>query len=233
MSDELGLLEDDKERAIVIRVDTVVDEARSREIKDEGQYKMMADFLLTIKSLMKDIKDYWDPSIRNANKTVKDLRAKKSAQITPLESADLIANQKMNTWRKGIEDRNREVTKKRVEQERVYAEAVKKAREEHARKQAEEEAKAEAEDSDVVKGVEYLAPAVPDIIPEVVQELPKVPGISYAEHWVWECTDFLKVPDEYKVLDKVKINGLVRAMKNDTNIPGIRPYDDKTLRARV
>jgi len=224
MTDELGLLEDDKEKAIVIRVETVVDEARTREVKDEGQYYMMAEFLLTIKSLMKDIKDYWDPSIRNANKTVKDLRNKKNAQIVPLENAEAIAKTRMTFWWNAEEA-------KRLKAEEEAREKARKA--EEKRQKAIEAAKKSAEAGEPVSTVLQKEIQEPEPVPEVVvDEVPKVAGISYSDKWRWECENFANVSNSWKTLDEVKINGYVRSMKGDAKIEGIRVYLDKTLSAR-
>ncbi len=235
MGDILGLMEEsDEKKSLEIRVGTVLDEAKSRQIRDEGEYSLMGEFLLKIKSARKEVNGYFDPSIKAANETIKELRTMKKEQSEPLDAAEGIAKQKMKVYYLAEEEKKRKVeTERRAEQERLQVEAEKKARAEQARKQAEEEAKAEKEGRDNVKTVEYEAPAVVEVLPEVAQEAPKVSGISYVEKWRWECTDFSKVADSLKKLDEVKINGLVTHLKGDFNYEGIRVYADKTIKARV
>lgn len=243
MGDILGLMDESEEqkeqrgvegKALAVRSESIIEKIKTREIKNDEEKVNMEGFVLEVKSALKGLNDYWDPDIKKARVTTEGLRAKKKADVGPLLNAEIIAKNKLRVYRIVEEDKKRKAeASRRAEQERLQAEAEKKAREEQARKQAEEVAKADAEGRDKVKYIEYEAPAVVEVLPEVVQETPKVSGISYSEHWVWECTDFSKVPETYKKLDEVKINSIVRGLKNDTNIPGIRPYDDKTLRTRI
>lgn len=235
MEDVLGLMEEsDEKKAIEVRVTTVLDEAKGKQIRVDREYELMGEFLLKIKGARKDLDSYWDPEIKKANETTKGLRAKKKEQSEPLDLAEGIAKQKMKVYHLAEEEKKRKAeAERRAEQERLQAEAEKKARAEQARKQAEEEARAEAEGREDVKTVEYEAPVVSDIVPEVAQETPQVSGISYVEKWRWECTDFSKVSDNLKKLDDVKINGLVTHLKGDFNYEGIRAYPDKVVKARV
>lgn len=239
MGDILGLMEESDEKkaegkALEVRSETIIEKIKTREITSDEEYQNMAGFIKEVKLAIKGLNDYWDPDIKMARSATEGLRVKKANDVDPLKAADLIANQKMKVYHLAEEEKERKAESERLAaQARLQIEAEKKARAEQARKQAEEEAKAEAEGRDDVKTVEYETPVVPDIVPEIPHGAPKVAGISFAEHWIWECTDFSKVPDAYKKLDEVKINGYVRSMKGDSNIPGIRPYDDKTLRTKV
>jgi hypothetical protein len=57
---------------------------------------------------------------------------------------------------------------------------------------------------------------------------PKVEGLSFTTTWKWEVTDISQVPHEYMKLDESAIGGVVRAMKDKTNIPGILVYSVQT-----
>jgi hypothetical protein len=80
------------------------------------------------------------------------------------------------------------------------------------------------------------APPVPVIAPEVVvvpSEVPKVQGLSFRTDWKWEVVDVSLIPREYMMVNEVAINGVVRALKDKTNIPGIRVYAEQvTLKSR-
>jgi hypothetical protein len=58
---------------------------------------------------------------------------------------------------------------------------------------------------------------------------PKVKGISTRKIWKFEIVDAGKIPREYLVPNEVAIAGVVRALKNATNIPGIRVYSKDTM----
>ena len=225
MTDALGLLEDDKEKALEVRVTTVLDEAKGRSIKNHKEYEIVANFLINIKVARKDLNDYWDSSINKAKATLSDLKKKKGVQSLPLDQAEKIVKGKMKAWDDAEDAKKEKAMEESREKQRIAEEKRQKAIE--AAKALEEMGEPVSEDVQEALQEPVFEPTV------VADESPEVAGISYSDHWVWECTDFSKVPESYKMLDKVKINGLVRAMKNDTNIPGIRPYNDKTLRATV
>ena len=60
---------------------------------------------------------------------------------------------------------------------------------------------------------------------------PKVTGISTRKKWLFEITDPAQVPEQYKTIDLKKIGGVVRALKGDTDIPGVRAYSESTMAA--
>lgn len=48
-------------------------------------------------------------------------------------------------------------------------------------------------------------------------------GVSgQAEYWVYEIVDASQIPREYMIPNETKIAGVVRALKGDTNIPGVK-----------
>jgi len=65
------------------------------------------------------------------------------------------------------------------------------------------------------------------VAPVVQREVPKVAGVAMREVWKFEVTDAAAVPRAYLVVDEKKIGGVVRAMKGDTTIPGVRVWAEK------
>lgn len=61
----------------------------------------------------------------------------------------------------------------------------------------------------------------------------KVSGISSRQNWKFEITDASLIPREYLMPDEKKISGVVKAMKDATNISGIRAYPESVVSARV
>jgi len=105
----------------------------------------------------------------------------------------------------------RDKEQERIHKERLAAEAD--ARERSARAET-LEARA---DSSVTAP---LAPATP-----------KIKGVSTPKVWDFEITDASKVPDQYKTIDEKKIRGVVKALKADANIPGVRVYQKTQIRS--
>jgi hypothetical protein len=62
--------------------------------------------------------------------------------------------------------------------------------------------------------------------PVIVQpNIPTVAGVPTSRRaWRWEVEDESKIPDEYWILNELKLNAIVRADKERTNIPGIRVF---------
>jgi len=65
----------------------------------------------------------------------------------------------------------------------------------------------------------------------VVSEAPKVKGISTRKIWRFEIIDVAQIPDKYKIIDEKKIGGVVRALKADADIPGVRVYAEEVMAA--
>ena len=67
------------------------------------------------------------------------------------------------------------------------------------------------------------------VAPVIEREAPKVAGIATREVWRFEVTDPALVPREYLVVDEAKIGKVVRALKGDTAIAGVRVYSERQL----
>ena len=75
-----------------------------------------------------------------------------------------------------------------------------------------------------IEAIQAAAPVVPE---KVVAE-----GSYLREDWDFEVVDAKLVPDEFKLIDEKKLRGVVKFMKDQTNIPGIRAFSKKTLVTR-
>ncbi len=64
-----------------------------------------------------------------------------------------------------------------------------------------------------------------------VPTAPKVKGVSKRKVWKFEVTDVSELPPEYLIANEKAIGGVVRALKDKTNIPGVRVYFEETLAA--
>lgn len=124
-----------------------------------------------------------------------------------------------------IADEQAEAARKKAAAE---AEAARKAGEigkreaERLKKQADEaaeKAKAQAE-ADAKASVL----AVKDVT--VKPEIPTVAGVPSRRNWRWEVVDESKIPEEFWMLNEMKIGAEVRTSKEKTNIPGVRAYQE-------
>lgn len=140
----------------------------------------------------------------------------------------------------------------RVEQERIAAEAAAAKTEEDKRRVAEQEAaaqrradeekerlhqerlQAEADERERTARAENLLERA-DVVTTapVANTVPKVSGISTRKKWTFEILDITKLPAEYLKPNDTAIGGVVRALKDKTNIPGIRVYTEDVVSARA
>jgi tyrosyl-tRNA synthetase len=123
------------------------------------------------------------------------------------------------------------------EEQRKIREAQEKARieaEEATRKERERLAKlAEKQiDRGAVEKAEATIEKIEQVqafIPVIASAVEKVKGESTRKVWKFEITDEKQIPREYLSVDEVKIRKVVQALKDDTNIAGVRVYQEESL----
>lgn len=120
------------------------------------------------------------------------------------------------------------------EEQRRKAREAQAAAEEKARKERERlEARAAkaAEDGKEEKAEELARQASGTVAPIVAPNVPKAKGISTRTVWGFEVEDIDKVPRTYLALDEQKVRKVVQALKDDTDIPGIKVTKSQSLAA--
>lgn len=140
----------------------------------------------------------------------------------------------------------------RKERERLQTEAAKaeqsarekrekeeaKARELEAKgRQAEADARrkaadeAEAQRMRDAESKRVAAESMP-MAPVVHMEAPKASGVSSRQAWKFEITNVALLPREYLLPDDKAIGGVVRALGDKCNIPGVRVYAETIISSR-
>jgi len=208
------LEEDEEKREILLKSDSLLDEANTLVIQDDDKFHFVNDLLKSIKSIRNKIDEYFDPAIKKTHAAWKENIAMKKKQSEPVEQAERIIKTK-------IAEYHTKQDQKRMEEE--------KRRQEVLRKQEEERKLTEA----IETGDETILEE-PIIVPEVkIEDTTKHKGISFSLIWKFRIIDKEKVPEEYKIVDETKVGQIVRAMKEHTSIPGIEAYSEKSTRVRV
>lgn len=184
------------------RIDEVMARMEGLEIDSYEKMQEAAEWLNKNKETQKFVKDFYEPE----RKRTYDAYTTVTDAIKRF--TDILA--------KGEKIIKRKMADYQIEQERIRQEEERKriASEEAARKKAEK------------KGG-----PVPQFDITPILEPEKVEGVSFVENWTFDITDKAKIPMEYMIPDEKKIRGVVKAMKGDTNIPGIRVFADKTVRS--
>ena len=172
--------------------------AVSRVIASNDDLAPATNDLAIISKVMKGIescrKDYLKPfqdHIKETNDAYKKL-------MEPIEQADTITRSKMTAF---INEQNQ----RRAEAEKIEVEKLALAKREAS-----------------LKGVEFTVDlsqvAKPDAAPEKVTTDMGSAGLK--DHWVFEVIDFSLLPNEYKMVDGVKLGKVVRAGLH--SIPGVK-----------
>lgn len=163
------------------------------------------------------------PEIAKAYQLHKSLIKKRDDKVAPLEIAYARLKHMVGTY-------DQEQERIRREQERVAQEALRKQQEEEAMREAEALQNAgDAEGAEAVISQAAASPAPAVVIPSNV---PKVFGKSSREVWTYRIENESLIPREYLVPDSAKIGGVVRALKANAKIPGIKAYPTTSVSLR-
>ena len=202
------------------------------EIESDEDFTGAAEWLKENKRLQKKVKDHFEEDRKTTHEAYKAITTKIADMTNLLKKGESIVKSKLSDYQRELDRKRRiEEEKIRKEQEKTRLENEKKQRIEREKREAEAIEKnipiseiPEPEDENQIDLFETSVP-VPII------KAPETKGVTFAKVWKWELEDISKVPMQFLILDEKKINGLVRAMKADVNITGIRVYEDNQVRA--
>ena len=150
-------------------------------------------------------------------KAVCDLERK---LLTPLQTIKIEINRKLGKYSFEKEEKARKEEELRIaaERKRIEEEAIKRA-EELEKNGAKEEA---------AQALEEAVDPIMQPTPEPIEKAPKVEGIVHKTRWSFRIKDVSKIPLEFMMPDEKKIRQVVQSMKQDTKIPGIEIYQERT-----
>jgi len=123
---------------------------------------------------------------------------------------------------------------------RYYQEQELKRKEEEAKLKAQlEEEKRKLEEklqsakrADTRAAIAAKLETLESVIVSVPARIEKTEGEYMVEVWRWEIVDAAAIPREYLVPDEKRIAGVVRVLKGETRIPGVRVWCEKETRIR-
>jgi len=204
---------------------SIVDQAAAVKVVDPASYMAAGELFKAIVEMMKEVDSTFDPIIEAAHRSHKAALAQKKKYFDPLDKAkrgvkSLMAayDQEQERKRREEEARLREIARKQ-EEERKLAEAL--AAEAEMKRRGADKAEIEQETAAIMEEETYIPP------PVVPKATPKVEGVSFRTAWKFRVLDVSALPRTYMTPDMVKIGGVVRSMKADTNIPGIEVYEER------
>lgn len=198
---------------LAIKVSSFAESAAIFRITGSESFETANQRRQTAKSLIKEIEETFDPIVDKAKATLEEARAQRDKYLKPAKAADELYKGLMLAWmvaeNKRIADEN----------EKTRKEAQAKADQEKLDRATKAEA---AGDHHRVEDI-LDAPAI--FTPPPPLAAPKAKGFSTRMDWDFEVTNAAIVPIEYRMLDLSKIRGVVKAMKAETRIPGIRVFE--------
>lgn len=187
------------------------------KIMNAEQYLQAAEVSKGIAALRKEVANTFDPIIAKAHAAHKEACEQKRKVLSPLEDNQKKVDTLILAW-----DREQERVR-REEEERQRAEA-KRLEDERAIQEAEQlQAQGEHELADHVLETQACAPAPMVSIPSSV---PKVQGLAKRVNWRWRVKNADLIPRQYLMPDEVAIGGVVRSLKDKTQILGIEVYSE-------
>lgn len=200
---------------------SVPDQAKQiAAIKTNDDYTRAGQILLTIKDIRKKIEATFKPIKQKMDAAKKEVLDQEKAAdkplleaeawIKPLISGYLIEQERI---RKAEEDRLREIARKEEEERQLQA-AI-EAEQNGSKEEAEEIISAPVQ-------------AAPVVVPKTV---PKVAGISQRENWDFEIVSESLLPRQYLMPNLVAIRQVVRGLKGNANIPGVKVFKTSSIAA--
>lgn len=213
-----------------VKVDALalISRAAGLVVRNQDDLDGANDCLAEINRRIDYFSGLYDPQIAKANALHKGLVADKRQFVDPLEGAAKVIKPKIGDylWE---EDRKRLVAARarQLAEEQAAREAEKAADKAHELIAGGREGKVAAVVQKAAEKIEAIKAAAP-----VVPDKPEA-DFSLRETWAFEITDAALVPRKYLVVDEVTIGKIVRAMKDQTDIPGVRAYAVRSVAAKA
>jgi len=205
----------DETNAVEKKALAIPDQAKLIVVSDKDSMAMADNTVEAIGALIKEVDGTFKPLADKAFQAHRSITAKWKEVKQPLEDAKTYLVNQVKAYQRKV---------------REEAEAEQRRLAEIARKQEEERRLAEAIEAEQCGNVEEAQAIIEEEMfvptPIVRPDVPKVDGRKYTTKWSWKVTDINKVPREYLIVDQIKMNGIVRAMKGQTRISGIEVFEE-------
>jgi hypothetical protein len=183
-------------------------------------FAQAGEHLQRVKGVAKRLEAGRDRYVRPLNQEVKNINNLFASLGDRLAGIERTIKRAMAAWADAERARL-------ADQQRHLDEEARKQREKLAMQAAKAEAAGKTE-----KAEDLQLRAATTVAPVVPREPPKVAGVSMRAVWKYEITNPAIVPREMCSPDPKKIAAIVAALKSETNIPGVRVYEDQQVAAR-
>jgi hypothetical protein len=229
---------EDAVRIVEPVVSPVVAQAQALTVNSADDFEYAGEFLLMLANKKKQVESVFEPICKAAHAAWKAATGQRDKFLSPLMTAELAVKGKVSIYLA-------EEERKRREQERIEADALRVQREAEAAAQAELLAsQGEPELAQMVIEEEKAAPA-PVVI--LQSSTPKVTGISSRSTWKWR---YEKSPEDtlrllvkaaaaddrylaFLMVNESVLTATAKSQKNLMKAPGVQPYEDKGIAVRA
>lgn len=237
MDTQLAKIDASKKELFRSQDSEMLSSVKAFEVVDIASMHLLADIVVTIKSLKKERDDFYKPYLeqaqeikRQAEKQRKMIDTDYSSAVAPLEECISIANRKNQAFlaeekRKADEAARQEQARlRKIEEDKRLEEAQRL--EEAAREQEKVLPHSGTAAEWRKKAAEILdEPIVTEVVVPV--EITKPAGYSERKYWRARIIDKAKVPEEFKTIDMVRLNKMAVACKGVGKAPdGVEYYED-------
>lgn len=224
-------------------------QAHGLQVVDQESANRATQLVLLGKEAIKKIKDFFGPRKAKAHELWKMECDEEKAELAKVDPVVSALSSSIAEWRAAEEGKRREAEMARlrteIERRRLEAEVLRKAQEAE-QKAREAEARAALEHDEAARRLEKAeaekAQAEADAIIEIaardeieappapaVPEKPQTDGLAMREVWEFEVCDPELIPRKYMCVDYVKLGKIVRVLKDQAAIPGVRVYSRKIM----
>ena len=194
-------------------------QATALVVLNPPQYLNAADLLKSLKGragAIEDERKKLKAPILQAGRAVDDFFGR---PLAVLAEAEKIIKHKLVVYDQAQEKLRRE----------EQAKAEEKARKE--RETLEDKARAAIASGRLERANELEQRAAAVVAPVIDRAPPKVAGVTFREVWNFEIVDAQAIPRQYLSVNESAIGKVVKALKADTLIPGIRVFPTKEIAA--
>jgi hypothetical protein len=211
-------------------VNPVLVAAQNLSVVDEVTFTQALELGKACSVRIKLVEEKLGPAKRKTYEAYQEVMKLMKSFIDPLEGAKKLLASRAYSWQKAEEDRKRREAEEARRQAEMEAAQKRKAEEESRLALAERLEK----EGMTEQAAEILETPIEVIVAEIAVPIPKVTvaGTSTRENWQFEVVDEALLPREFLMPDTVKIGRMVKMMKGETRITGIRVYDAGTVSFR-
>lgn len=196
------------------------------EIANKDEYIGLATELTKIKRLGKELKAKEDELLEPFKRVIDNVKSKNKEYINLALQIEKSIKDAMVSWDTGQEELRRaeEARLRKLEEDRIAKERAKLEKKIETAENKGNEDKAD----ELRMQAESLVP----IVAQVEKDTPQIDTVKYTTRYDFEITDVNAIPRKYMIPDEKLIRKVVIAMKEQTDIAGIRVIKTRSLASK-